>query len=310
MDRVAPALYYRASAAPVHRAAGRPGKEPPDLRLPIEVPDATPNRIDPPARRPGLPHAGDLGGRRRLRAPAPVAGRGCRAVPPGRDARRLGSGEDGPDRLRHVGRPPLPQRRPPRRRDRADDGPASEGRTRPGGRHHPRAERLRRRPTRTTRPGKHATETASGEVVPAPDRLVVLPDPGRRPAAIYPIDQTDGGEDDDPAEHKRKWAEELKARWAGTLARPWKSQMDALGIEPADYISDSRRGDLEHPRKPGDRERPPDGRAPEHVRARPPVRPPPAGRRRQERGAGPRPDRHDVQPPGRPRSSATSPAPT
>jgi type 1 glutamine amidotransferase/nicotinamidase-related amidase len=53
----------------------------------------------------------------------------------------------------------------------------------------------------------------------------------------YPVDQTDGGEDDDPAEH---------ARWAARLASigrdpraPWKSETDALTIDPdRDLVSD------------------------------------------------------------------------
>jgi nicotinamidase-related amidase len=58
--------------------------------------------------------------------------------------------------------------------------------------------------------------------------------------AEYPVDQTDGGEDDEPAEH---------ARWAALLASlgrdpraPWKSQTAGLAIdEAADYISDDGR---------------------------------------------------------------------
>ena len=53
----------------------------------------------------------------------------------------------------------------------------------------------------------------------------------------YPIDQSDGGEDDDPAAHK-KWAEELKARGRNPGA-PWKSQTDKLDIHDIDYISDN-----------------------------------------------------------------------
>lgn len=56
--------------------------------------------------------------------------------------------------------------------------------------------------------------------------------------ASYPVDQNNGGEDDDPAEH---------ARWAARLAEmgrnpraPWKSQTAALTINPdVDYISDN-----------------------------------------------------------------------
>jgi len=53
----------------------------------------------------------------------------------------------------------------------------------------------------------------------------------------YPIDQSDGGEDDDPAEHA-KWAKELEAKGRNPRA-PWKSQMDAIEIRDADYISDN-----------------------------------------------------------------------
>jgi nicotinamidase-related amidase len=53
----------------------------------------------------------------------------------------------------------------------------------------------------------------------------------------YPIDQSDGGEDDEPAEH---------AKWAGHLAAlgrkpqaPWKRENDVLEIKEDDAISDS-----------------------------------------------------------------------
>ncbi|RPI82548.1 MAG: isochorismatase family protein [Planctomycetaceae bacterium] len=58
--------------------------------------------------------------------------------------------------------------------------------------------------------------------------------------AIYPIDQSDGGEDDDPAEHA-DWVAELKAmgRNPGT---PWKTQSELIAIDAErDFISD--RGD-------------------------------------------------------------------
>lgn len=54
---------------------------------------------------------------------------------------------------------------------------------------------------------------------------------------VYPVDQSDGGEDDDPAEHAQ-WAAHLKAlgRNPGT---PWKAQSAAIGIDPErDFISD------------------------------------------------------------------------
>jgi nicotinamidase-related amidase len=53
----------------------------------------------------------------------------------------------------------------------------------------------------------------------------------------YPIDQSDGGEDDEPAEHAR-WAAELAARGRNPRA-PWKRQTDALKIHDQDAISDS-----------------------------------------------------------------------
>ena len=53
----------------------------------------------------------------------------------------------------------------------------------------------------------------------------------------YPIDQSDGGEDDDPAEHAA-WAKQLQAKGRNPRA-PWKKQTDLLDIEDQDYISDN-----------------------------------------------------------------------
>lgn len=54
----------------------------------------------------------------------------------------------------------------------------------------------------------------------------------------YPIDQSDGGEDDDPAEHAA-WAAELKAKGLNPRA-PWTRQIDVLKIDQdRDAISDS-----------------------------------------------------------------------
>lgn len=53
----------------------------------------------------------------------------------------------------------------------------------------------------------------------------------------YPIDQSDGGEDDDPAE-LRAWAEKLKGMGRNPRA-PWKSQIASLTIADEDVISDS-----------------------------------------------------------------------
>ena len=53
----------------------------------------------------------------------------------------------------------------------------------------------------------------------------------------YPLDQTDGGEDDDLDEH-RKWAKELAAK-GRKPGSPWKSQTDLLEIDDKDFISDN-----------------------------------------------------------------------
>ena len=53
----------------------------------------------------------------------------------------------------------------------------------------------------------------------------------------YPIDQTDGGEDDDPAEHAA-WAAELKAKGLDPR-KPWTHQTPLVEIDAArDFISD------------------------------------------------------------------------
>jgi nicotinamidase-related amidase len=58
--------------------------------------------------------------------------------------------------------------------------------------------------------------------------------------ALYPIDQSDGGEDDDPAEHK-EWAAKLAGEGRNP-GMPWKAQNDAITIDSEkDYVSD--RGD-------------------------------------------------------------------
>lgn len=55
--------------------------------------------------------------------------------------------------------------------------------------------------------------------------------------AVYPIDQSDGGEDDDPKEHA-EWAAKLEAMGRNP-GSPWKQQSDLLTIDAeADYISD------------------------------------------------------------------------
>jgi nicotinamidase-related amidase len=53
----------------------------------------------------------------------------------------------------------------------------------------------------------------------------------------YPIDQSDGGEDDDPQEHEA-WLKKLAAMGRNPKA-PWKSQHAGLKIHDTDAISDS-----------------------------------------------------------------------
>ena len=58
--------------------------------------------------------------------------------------------------------------------------------------------------------------------------------------ADYPVDQNEGGEDDDPAEHAR-WAARLASMGRNPKA-PWKSQTDLLTIDAGkDFISDDGR---------------------------------------------------------------------
>lgn len=56
--------------------------------------------------------------------------------------------------------------------------------------------------------------------------------------SVYPLDQSDGGEDDDPAEHVA-WAKELESKGLNPKA-PWTKQIDSLRIDQTkDAISDS-----------------------------------------------------------------------
>lgn len=57
-------------------------------------------------------------------------------------------------------------------------------------------------------------------------------------AAAYPIDQSDGGEDDDPIDHKQ-WAEKLASEGRNPRA-PWRQQIPSITIDSErDFISDS-----------------------------------------------------------------------
>ena len=53
---------------------------------------------------------------------------------------------------------------------------------------------------------------------------------------VYPIDQSDGGEDDDPIEHAA-WADYLESIGRNPRA-PWIRQVEALEIHPSDAITD------------------------------------------------------------------------
>ncbi len=56
-------------------------------------------------------------------------------------------------------------------------------------------------------------------------------------AGEYPIDQSDGGEDDTPEEHER-WEQQLRAE-GRDVKHPWKRQIDILEIDAErDFISD------------------------------------------------------------------------
>ena len=57
-------------------------------------------------------------------------------------------------------------------------------------------------------------------------------------SSAYPIDQSDGGEDDDPVEHQQ-WAEKLTSEGRNPKA-PWKQQIANIHIDAKrDFISDS-----------------------------------------------------------------------
>lgn len=59
----------------------------------------------------------------------------------------------------------------------------------------------------------------------------------REEQAVYPIDQSDGGEDDDPKEHAT-WAAKLKTLGRNP-AMPWKAQSSVIEIDAErDYITD------------------------------------------------------------------------
>ena len=175
--------------------------------------------------------------------------------------------------------------------------------------HHPRPAAVAWSRTRTTRPASGRQDAADGQEPAQGHRPVVQQDPGRGEGQVYPIDQTDGGEDDDPAEHAE-----------------WHAKLDGDGPQPQgpvevrrspcsrsttqDAISDSGVEIWNLLEAARHRQRHPARRPHQHVRPRPAVRPAADGQERQERRPGARPDRHDVQPEDAAATSATSRAPT
>jgi nicotinamidase-related amidase/type 1 glutamine amidotransferase len=83
---------------------------------------------------------------------------------------------------------------------------------------------------------KRATETPRAANVPKDIGSWCTKIPAEE-KGVYPIDQSDGGEDDDPAEHAQ-WAAKLTAMGRNPRA-PWTKQSDLITIDPErDFISD------------------------------------------------------------------------
>lgn len=83
---------------------------------------------------------------------------------------------------------------------------------------------------------QRAIETPAAKVQPADIEFWCSKIPAEE-QAMYPIDQSDGGDDDEPMEHA-KWAAELKALGRNP-GLPWKSQNAGIEIdEQLDFISD------------------------------------------------------------------------
>ncbi len=82
---------------------------------------------------------------------------------------------------------------------------------------------------------KHAMQTPRAKSFPAEISQWCHQIPSEEQGE-YPIDQSDGGEDDDPQEHAA-WAKKLEQLGLNPRG-PWKSQTDLLEIKPQDYISD------------------------------------------------------------------------
>lgn len=83
---------------------------------------------------------------------------------------------------------------------------------------------------------RRASQTSAAHAYPADISKWCYQIPAEE-AATYPIDQTDGGEDDTPEEHAA-WEKQLAAQGRDVKA-PWQRQIDVIEIDPqSDFISD------------------------------------------------------------------------
>ena len=101
--------------------------------------------------------------------------------------------------------------------------------------HHPRPEQLHGRLQGP--PGPAARDQTPTREEPAQGHRPVVPAIPAEEKGKYPIDQSDGGEDDDPAEHA-EWAAKLKAMGRNPAPRGSR-RSTALTIHDGDVISDS-----------------------------------------------------------------------
>ena len=177
---------------------------------------------------------------------------------------------------------------------------------RPGRAHHSRPVQLHGRLQGPPRPQAGPVGSEGGQLAQG-HRLWCYKIPSEEKGK-YPIDQTDGGEDDDPAEHA-EWHAKLDED--GPQSQGPVEEADRCPQDPRSGCHQRfRRGDLEPARGARHRQRHPAGRAHEHVRAGPAVWAAADGQERQERRPDARHDRHDVQPEPLARTSAISAAPT
>ncbi|MFO0821304.1 MAG: ThuA domain-containing protein [Pirellulales bacterium] len=95
-------------------------------------------------------------------------------------------------------------------------------------------------PAYATHPARLRAQGTPPAANPPPDMELWCSTIPAEERAAYPIDQSDGGEDDDPREHAQ-WAEKLK-QLGRNPNMPWKRQSDMISIDAdRDFLSD--RGD-------------------------------------------------------------------